>query len=227
MKALIIDDDPDILEVVALCFEVRWPDTTVLTASDGTSGIKTFERETPDIILLDLCLPDMDGLDVCRRIREMSNVFIIILTVRDQPKDIVRGLEAGADDYITKPFNQMELLARTNAVIRRGQRQSGPQQGVLQINELTMDFSKREVRLKGDIIKLTPTEYNLFYQLASNPGKSMTHQTLLTKVWGPEYADATDYLRVHIQHLRRKLNDNSNDPRYIATEHGIGYKFIA
>lgn len=227
MKALIIDDDPDILEVVSLCFEVRWPDMTVLTAPDGATGLKTFEREGVDLVILDLGLPDMDGLEVCRAIRQKSNVFIIILTVRDQTGDIVRGLEAGADDYITKPFDQMELLARTRAVLRRGPQSAEPQSGVFANGDLVIDFSKRDVRVRGQFVKLTPTEYNLLYHLATNPGKTMTHRTLLSKVWGPEYADTADYLRIHIQHLRRKLNDSVNEARIIATEHGIGYKFVA
>ena len=227
MKALIVDDDPDIREVVSLCFEVRWPGMTVLTAQDGSTGLKSFEREGADLVILDLGLPDMDGLDVCRKLREKSNVFIIMLTVRDQTGDIVRGLEAGADDYITKPFDQMELLARTNAVLRRGQQSAEPQMGVFSSGDLLIDFSKRDVRLKGDVVKLTPKEYNLLYQLATNPGKAMIHRTLLNKVWGPEYSDATGNLKVHIQHLRRKLKDNPSDARVIETEHGVGYKFIA
>ncbi|MBM3946064.1 MAG: response regulator transcription factor [SAR202 cluster bacterium] len=227
MKALIVDDDPDIREVVSLCFEVRWPGMTVLTAQDGSTGLKSFEREGADLVILDLGLPDMDGLDVCRKLREKSNVFIIMLTVRDQTGDIVRGLEAGADDYITKPFDQMELLARTNAVLRRGQQSAEPQMGVFSNGDLLIDFSKRDVRLKGDVVKLTPKEYNLLYQLATNPGKAMIHRTLLNKVWGPEYSDATGNLKVHIQHLRRKLKDNPSDARVIETEHGVGYKFIA
>lgn len=227
MKALIVDDDPDILEVVSLCFEIRWPDATVLKAQDGASGIEMFQKQGADIVILDLGLPDMDGLEVCRKLRESSNVLIIILTVRDQPKDIVRGLETGADDYITKPFNQLEFLARVQAVLRRGQVATGQQETVLNNGDLVIDFAQREVKLSGQLVKLTPTEYNLLYHLASNPGRLMTHQDLLVKIWGQEYADATEYLKVHIQHLRRKLGDDSTVPRIIGTERGLGYRLIA
>jgi two-component system, OmpR family, KDP operon response regulator KdpE len=228
MKVLIIDDDPDILDVVSLCFEVRWPDATVLIAADGATGLKTFEEEGADLVILDLGLPDMDGVEVGRRLQEISDdALIIILSVRDQRRDIVRGLEMGTDDYITKPFDQMELLARAQAVLRRGRRLSDEEENVFNGGDLAINFRQREVRLRGELVRLTPTEYSLFYQLATNPGKPMTQRELLTKVWGQEYVDAVDYLKAHIQHLRRKLDDNPVDPRIIATERGIGYKFVA
>lgn len=227
MKALIIDDDPDILEVVALCFEIRWPEATVVRATDGQTGLDLFRKEGADIVILDLGLPDVDGLEICRQMREESDVLIVILTVRNQQKDIVRGLEMGADDYITKPFDQMEFMARAQAVLRRGQKLSDSTEKVFSDGELSINLPEREVRLLGEIVKLTPTEYNLLYHLATNAGKPMTHRDLLMKVWGEEYADATDYLKVHIQHLRRKLSDDSSNPHIIGTERGIGYKFIA
>ncbi len=227
MKTLIIDDDPDITEVVSLCFEIRWPDAVVLTAADGASGLEVFRREGADIVVLDLGLPDMDGLEVCRKLRETSDVRIIMLTVRNQQKDIVRGLEVGADDYITKPFDQMEFLARVQAVLRRGQPLPGEQGQAFSNGELSIDFMTREVKLHGQIVKFTPTEYNLLYHLVSNAGKPMTHRDLLAKVWGQEYLEAAEYLKVHVQHLRRKLGDDPVEPHIIATERGIGYKFIA
>lgn len=228
MKALIIDDDPDILEVVSLCFEIRWPEMTVLTAENGAIGIESFKNEGPDIVILDLGLPDMDGLDVFRKLKEVDeDIHIIMLTVRDQAKDIVRGLEVGADDYITKPFNQMEFLARVRAVMRRGQSGFGEQDKTFSNGVLAIDFLTREVTLGNDVIKLTPTEYSLLYQLANNPGRPVSHRDLLLKVWGPEYESATEYLKVHIQHLRRKLMDSPEDPKIIATERGVGYRLIA
>ena len=227
MKTLIIDDDPDILEAVSLCFEIRWPDTTVITADDGGSGLAKFREEGADIVVLDLGLPDMDGLDVCKQLREISEVPIIILTVRDQRKDIIRGLEMGADDYVTKPFDQMELLARARSVLRRGQsQQTATNQRTYLDGRLVINFDGREVRLDGELIRLTPTEYNLLQQLAQNAGKLVTHRELLVKLWGQEYIDATDYLKVHVLHLRRKLGDDPGNPTMIATERGIGYKFI-
>lgn len=227
MKTLIIDDDPDILEAVALCFEIRWPDTVVITAADGSSGISQFRDQGADIVILDLGLPDMDGLEVCRQLRDLSEVPIIILTVRDQRKDIIRGLEMGADDYITKPFDQMELLARARSVLRRGSMQQTSNEQSFSDGRLTINFDGREVRLDGNLIRLTPTEYNLLQHLAQNAGKLITHRELLSKLWGQEYVDATDYLKVHVLHLRRKLGDDPSSPSVIATERGIGYKFIA
>ncbi len=227
MKTLIIDDDPDILEAVSLCFEIRWPDTTVITASDGGGGLKQFRDQGADIVILDLGLPDIDGLEVCRQIREMSEVPIIILSVRDQRKDVIRGLEMGADDYMTKPFDQMELLARARSVMRRGQKEAEDTEQVFADGRLTINFDGREVRMDGNLVRLTPTEYNLLQQLARSPGKLVTHRELLTRLWGQEYVDATDYLKVHVLHLRRKLGDDPAAPIIIATERGIGYKFVA
>lgn len=227
MKTLIIDSDPHILEVISLCFKIRWPSMTVLTAQNGSRGLAVFEGERADLVVVGLGLPDMDGLEVCRQVRKRSNAFIVLLAARDQTSDVIRGLEAGADDCVNKPFDQMELLARTNAVLRRSQHGAEPPMGVFANGELVVDFSRRDVRLNGRLVKLTPTEYNLLHQLASNPGKTMSHRALLTKVWGPEYSDATEYLKVHIQHLRRKLSDSPNDARVIETERGVGYKFIA
>jgi DNA-binding response OmpR family regulator len=227
MKTLIIDDDPDILEAVALCFEIRWPDTVVITAPDGQSGVQQFRDQGADIVILDLGLPDMDGLEVCRQLRELSEVPIIILTVRDQRKDIIRGLEMGADDYITKPFDQMELLARARSVLRRGSIQQTANEQTFSDGRLTINFDGREVRLDDNLIRLTPTEYNLLQHLAQNAGKLINLRELLSKLWGQEYVDATDYLKVHVLHLRRKLGDDPSNPSMIATERGIGYKFIA
>lgn len=226
MKVLIVDDDPDIVEVVTLCFEMRWPDATIVTAPDGNTGMEAFQKQGADLIVLDLGLPDMDGLEVLQHIRKTSKVFIIILTVRNQQKDVVRGLELGADDYITKPFDQMELLARAQSILRRGSIPTNKNSVTFNGGELQLDFSAREVMLGGEIIKLTPTEYKLLYHLATNPGKPMTHKDLLVKVWGQEYLNALEYLKVHIQHLRQKLSDDSITPRFISTERGIGYKFI-
>ena len=205
MKTLIIDDDPDILEAVSLCFEIRWPDTSVITATDGGSGLKQFRDQGADIVILDLGLPDIDGLEVCRQIREMSDVPIIILTVRDQRKDVIRGLEMGADDYMTKPFDQMELLARARSVMRRGQKDEPETERVFADGRLVINFDGREVRMDGNLVRLTPTEYNLLQQLAQSPGKLVTHRELLARLWGQEYVDATDYLKVHVLHLRRNF----------------------
>ena len=227
MKILVVDDSPEVTEAVSLCFELRWPHSNVFSALTGSKGIEMVESETPDLLILDIGLPDMDGFEVCRQVRSFSEVPIIMLTVRDRDVDVARGLELGADDYITKPFSHIEFLARVQAVLRRAQTlPSGSGEPPFQSGELWMDFNSREVRVKGDLIKLTPTEYSLLYHLVKNAGRVLTHRTLLAKVWGPEYVDATNYLKVHIQHLRQKLGDTAASPRYITTEHGVGYRFF-
>lgn len=224
MKILVIDDDPDVVEVVSLCFEMRWPGAELVSAGDGASGLEAVEQENPDIVILDIGLPDIDGFEVCRRIRRFSDVPIVMLTVRDQETDIVKGLELGADDYITKPFSHIELLARVQAVRRRAQALPLTEdEQPFSTGDLFIDFARREVLLKGAPVRLTPTEYHLLYHLARNAGRVMTHRILLEKVWGREYLDATDYLKVHIQHLRQKLGDDAQ--KMISTERGTGYKF--
>ena len=226
MKTLIIDDDPDIAEAVALCFEIRWPETEVLKAGDGQTGLRMFQEQGADFVVLDLGLPDMDGLEVCRRLRAESDVAIVMLTVRDGRTDLIRGLESGADDYITKPFDQMELLARARSVLRRGTRAAATETTFAN-GRLTIDFDGREVRIDGDLVRLTPTEYNLLLHLSQSAGKLVTHEELLTRFWGNEYTDATDYLKVHVMHLRRKLGDDAGDPGIIRTERSVGYKMVA
>jgi DNA-binding response OmpR family regulator len=223
VRVLVVDDDQDIRETVSLCFEVRWPDAEVVPAEDGRSALRLFRETAPEIVILDLGLPDMDGLDVCHTIRKTSAVPILILTVRDQRGDIVRGLEMGADDYIVKPFDQMELLARANAILRRGSQQPATP-ATFDNGRISVDFEAREVRADGALVRLTPTEYALLEYLARNPGKPLTHGELLSNLWGKEYSGATDYLKVHILHLRRKLGDHSGTDALIATERGIGYK---
>src|SRR3972149_2413142 len=223
MKVLVIDDSPEVTEAVALCFELRWPHSTIVSALTGNKGVDLVEAESPDMVILDIGLPDIDGFEACRQIRSFSETPIIMLTVRNRDVDVARGLELGADDYITKPFSHIELLARVQAVLRRAQTlPSGSGAPPFQSGELWMDFNSREVRVKGELVKLTPTEYSLLYHLVKNAGRVMTHRALLVKVWGQEYVEATDCLRVHIQHLRHKLGDTSPFRRYISTEHGIG-----
>jgi len=227
MKILLVDDEAEIAETVIMCFNLSWPDATVLVADDGRTGLKMFETETPDVVILDLGLPDMDGLEVCREIRRSSDTPIIMLTARGQEAEKVRGLESGADDYVTKPFSYIELLARIKAVLRRSQAVL-PRTAELPFvsGGLTLDFVNREVKRGGETQKLTPIEYRLLYHLIKNRGNVLPYRTLLAKVWGREYVDDTDYLKVHIQHLRKKLGDDVGEPHIIVTERGVGYKFV-
>jgi len=227
MKVLVIEDDPGIIEVVSLCFQLRWSGTTVIHAESGNKGIELVETESPDVVILDIGLPDMDGYGVLREIRRFSDVPVLMLTVRGEDTDVAKGLELGADDYITKPFSHIELIARVQAVLRRAQGLPGTdEERPFTSGRLSVDFNRNEVMVDGESVKLTSTERKLLYYLIRNEGRILSHESLLTKVWGDTYVDARDLLRVHIQHLRQKLEDNTESPSIIVTEHGIGYKFI-
>jgi DNA-binding response OmpR family regulator len=227
MKVLVVEDDPGIIEVVSLCFQLRWAGTTVITASSGHKGVELVEAESPDVVILDIGLPDIDGYQVLKEIRRFSEVPVLMLTVRGEDTDIAKGLELGADDYITKPFSHIELIARVQAVLRRSQGLTvTDEERPFVSGKLSVDFSRNEVLLSGQSIKLTSTERKLLYHLIRNEGRILSHESLLAKVWGDTYVDARDLLRVHIQHLRQKLEDNAETPSIIVTEHGIGYKFI-
>ena len=227
MKVLVIEDDPGIIEVVSLCFQLRWSGTTVVSASTGNKGLELVETESPDVVILDIGLPDVDGYQILKEIRRFSDVPVLMLTVRDEDTDVARGLELGADDYITKPFSHIELIARVQAVLRRAQGLPVTDEERPFISgKLSVDFNRNEVMMDGNLIKLTSTERKLLYHLIRNEGRILSHESLLTKVWGDSYVDARDLLRVHIQHLRQKLEDNIESPNIIVTEHGIGYKFI-
>jgi two-component system KDP operon response regulator KdpE len=227
MKVLLIDDDPDVLEVVSLTFEMRWPESIIVLAQDGDTGIQMVDTENPALVILDIGLPDMDGYTICQEIRRFSDVPIVMLTVRDGGADIVRGLQLGADDFVAKPFRPIEFMARVQAVLRRTQATpfNGVDERPFRYCGLLVDFKRHEVFLGDKQLKLTPTEYQLLYHLTKNAGKVLTHRTLLGRIWGREYLDETNYLKVHIKHLRHKLEDNPADPRYILTERTVGYKF--
>jgi len=226
MKVVVIDDSPEIIEVVSLCFQLRWSGTTLVPASEGAKGLELIEAENPDVVILDIGLPDMDGFQVLREIRRFSQVPVIMLTVKGEDTDIAKGLELGADDYIVKPFSHIELIARVQAVLRRvqGLPVTSDERPFVS-GKLSVDFTSNEVRLDGKPVKLTSTESNLLYYLIRNEGRLLSHENLLAKVWGETYRDARDLLRVHIQHLRQKLGDSAESPSIIITEHGMGYKF--
>ena len=227
MKVLVIDDAPELQEMVSLCFEMRWPQSTILTAETGEKGIQLAQSSSPDIIVLEINLPDRDGFQVCREIRSFSDVPIIMLTVRSDDQDIVKGLEWGADDYITKPFSYIQFLARVQAVIRRSQSLPlGRTEQPVITNDLTIHFDTREVEVRGQPVKLTNIEYNLLFHLVKNAGKPLSTSMLLAKVWGPQYRNTSYLPKVHIQHLRQKIERDPANPRLITTERGVGYKFV-
>ena len=228
MKILIVDDEPDVIESVRLGFTLQWREVDVLGAAAGEAGLDAVEREQPDIVLLDVGLPDIDGFDVLRQIREFSDVPVVMLTARDDSMDKVKGLELGADDYVTKPFNHLELMARVKAVLRRLEMPAPASRAPsFRAGDLEVDFARQEARLRGKRLDLTPTEYKLLYHLVRNAGHILQHGTLLAKVWGREYVDEVDYIRVYVRRLRDKLGDDVDDPRYIRTERGLGYRFLA
>ena len=226
MKVVVIDDSPEIAEVVSLCFQLRWSGTEIVSASNGEQGLELIEAENPDVIILDVGLPDMDGFQVLREIRRFSQVPVIMLTVRDEDVDVAKGLELGADDYITKPFSHIELIARVQALLRRVQGLPVVEEKPFVSGKLSVDFASNEVMLNGEPAKLTSTETKLLYYLIRNEGRLLTHENLLRRVWGDRYVDGRDLLRVHIQHLRQKLGDSTDSPQIVVTEHGMGYKFV-
>jgi len=227
MKILVVDDAPDVVESVRIGFALQWRDTEVIGAATGERALDAVEHELPDVVLLDVGLPDLDGFEVLRQIRAFSDVPVIMLTARDDALDKVKGLELGADDYVTKPFNHLELLARVRAVLRRHE-MPGPTSRApsFRSGDLEVDFARQQARLGGTRLDLTPTEYKLLYHLVRNAGHILPHATLLAKVWGREYVDEVDYLRVYVRRLRDKLGDEPGAPRYIRTERGLGYRFI-
>jgi DNA-binding response OmpR family regulator len=228
MKILVVDDEPDVVESVRLGLTLQWREVDVLGAGTGESALDLIEREHPDLVLLDIGLPDIDGYEVLRQTRAFSDVPLIMLTARDSTMDKVKGLELGADDYITKPFNHLELLARIKAVLRRHEMPAPTSRAPsFHSGDLEVDFDAQQARLAGLPIDLTPTEYKLLYHLVRNAGRVLTHATLLAKVWGREYVDEVDYLRVYVRRLRDKLCDDAEHPHYIRTERGLGYRFLA
>jgi two-component system KDP operon response regulator KdpE len=227
MRILVVDDEPDLVESVRLGFDLQWREVEVLGAHDAETALDLVERETPDIVLLDIGLPGRDGFDVLRELREFSDVPVVMLTARDDAMDKVKGLELGADDYVTKPFNHLELMARVRAVLRRHDMPAPASRAPsFRSGDLEVDFARQEVRLRGERVDLTPTEYKLLYHLVRNAGHVLQHGTLLAKIWGREYMDETDYVRVYIRRLRDKLGDDPDHPRFIQTERRLGYRFL-
>lgn len=220
---LVIDDERDVTRAVSLTLKLQEPTWQVLMAHSGEQGLELLATHQPDLVLLDLQMPDLHGFEVLQRLRLFSDVPVIILTVRDDELDKVRGLQLGADDYIVKPFGHLELLARVRAVLRRASGFSGPFETPFMVGELRIDWNQRQVFLRGEHVRLTSTEYHLLELLARNAGRVVPNETLLVRIWGAEAVDATDYLKTYIHRLRVKLEANPTEPQYLHTERGLGY----
>jgi two-component system KDP operon response regulator KdpE len=224
-RILVVDDEERMVRFIRLNLE--HDGFQVSEAFNGKQAIQKMRDLTPDLILLDVMMPDLDGFEVLETIREISNVPVIMLTAKGEEDDRVRGLELGADDYITKPFSPRELVSRVKAVLRRTESASGLMHGLIEVDErLKIDFDRREIWLEGKLVKLRPTEYRMLYHLVQNAGWVVSHDQLLTKVWGYEYRDEPHYVRLYINYLRQKLEADPSNPKYILTERGLGYRFV-
>ncbi len=225
MKILIIDDDKNITETILISFQLQWQEVEVITAPNGERGLDLFYEKNPDLILLDVMMPFKDGFSVLKEIRQTNDVPVIMLTARSDEMSVVKALEAGADDYLSKPFSHLELFARIKAVLRRTQFQA-PNNSTMPFTsgDLIIDFGNRQVTRHGQNVKLTPTEYKLLFLLARNAGRVVTFENLLDKVWGPEYREQLDYLKTYMSRLRKKLEDKPDDPQILLTERGFGYR---
>jgi two-component system KDP operon response regulator KdpE len=221
-KILLVEDDPRMVRLVSVVLKAVGHQ--VVASSTGHKAVEMVAMEQPSLVLLDVLLAgDMDGFSVCRRVREFSDVPIIMLTARAREADVLTGFDAGADDYLTKPFNSRELVARVKAVLRRAEHPEEVTTESLVCRSLEIDYARRLVKVHGRPVALTPTEYKLLLELAKNANRVLLHRDLLTRVWGPEYRDDIDYLRAYIRHLRRKLEPDPSDPCYIITHPGVGY----
>jgi two-component system KDP operon response regulator KdpE len=224
-RVLVVDDEPHLLHAVQLYLEDEG--FTVMTASDGQAALRKVREQIPDAIVMDVEMPGMDGFETLQELRKVSSAPVIMLTVRGEESDKVRGLRLGADDYLTKPFSQRELVERIRAVLRRAEMPAAVPRTEIEVDrDLTIDFSRNEVFLKGQRVQLTPTEYRLLYQLVSNPGRVMTTESLLTRVWGWEYREEEHYVRLYVSYLRQKIEPDPSHPKYILTEKGLGYRFV-
>ncbi len=222
---LVVDDEERMARFIRLNLE--HDGFRVVEAHRGLEAIHQLRDAMPDVVILDVMMPDLDGFEVLKMIREISNVPVIMLTAKGEEDDRVRGLELGADDYVTKPFSPRELVSRVRAVLRRTEASGFASKDVYEIDDrLKIDFGRREVWVDGKLVKLRPTEYRLLYHLVQNAGWVMTYDQLLSKVWGYEYRDEPHYVRLYINYLRQKLEKDPANPKYILTERGVGYRFV-
>jgi two-component system, OmpR family, KDP operon response regulator KdpE len=224
LKVLIVDDEPDVRALVRSALSYARQDLTAVEAADGDEALAMIHAERPDLVVLDLALPKRDGFAVLEQVREKTDLPIIVLTARGLEEDKIKGLRLGADDYLTKPFSPRELVARIESVLRRSTPRV-PRSGTIDTHDLAIDLTARRVRRAGKDIHFTPTEFNLLAELASHPGEALTHDALLTRVWGPEYRYETQYLKVYVGRLRDKIEPAPEEPTLIQTVRGVGYRF--
>jgi len=224
-RILVVDDEERMVRFIRLNLEQDG--FQVLEAHRGSQALDRLRTGLPDLVLLDVMMPDLDGFEVLRMIREISSVPVIMLTAKGEEEDRVHGLELGADDYVTKPFSPRELVSRVKAVLRRTEGATGSMHGLIVVDDrLKIDFDRREVWIEGKLVNLRPTEYRLLYHLVQNAGWVVSHDQILTNVWGYEYRDQPHYVRLYINYLRKKLEEDPANPKYILTERSTGYRFV-
>ncbi len=222
-KILVIDDEETTVQLITILLERRGYE--VIKAYRAEDGLRKAYRSHPDLVLLDIMMPEMDGWEVCRRLRELSDVPIIFLTARTEIRDVVKGLELGADDYIVKPYDNDELVARVRAHLRRAPSPVLAEEMIFAGGDFRVNFLNRELRVRGQPVHLTPKEFNLLGVLVREAGRVITRSELVTEAWGPEYADTIDSLKLYIHYLRQKIEEDPQNPQYILTSRGVGYRF--
>jgi two-component system KDP operon response regulator KdpE len=222
-SVLVVDDESRMVEFIAMNLELEG--FRVVRAANGSEAMEKASREHPDLVLLDIMMPEMDGFETLEGLRETSSVPVIFLTAKSEEVDRIKGLDLGADDYITKPFSPKELVSRIRAVLRRTEPAAVTNSEIVVDDELRVNFDQRKVIVRGQEVRLRPTEYRLLYQLVTNAGKLLTHEVLLSRVWGAEYRDEDQYVRLYITYLRQKIEKDPKNPKYILSERGLGYRF--
>jgi len=221
---LVVDDEPRMVQFISMNLDLEG--FRVISATNGYEALEKVTKELPDLVILDIMMPDMDGFETLKKIREVSTIPVIFLSVKGEEFDRVHGLDIGADDYMTKPFSPRELISRIRAVLRRTEAKSLATTSEIAVDEnLRINFDQRKVNVRGQEIQLRPTEHRLLYQLVNNAGKLLSHRTLLSRVWGPEYRDEDHYVRLYITYLRQKIEEDPKNPQYILSERGLGYRF--
>jgi two-component system KDP operon response regulator KdpE len=220
---LVVDDESRMVEFITMNLELEG--FRVVRAANGSEALEKASKEHPDLVLLDIMMPEMDGFETLQALRETSSVPVIFLTAKSEEVDRIKGLDLGADDYITKPFSPRELVSRIRAVLRRTEPAAVTSSEIVVDDELRVNFNQRKVIVRGQEVRLRPTEYRLLYQLVTNAGRLLTHEVLLSRVWGAEYRDEDQYVRLYITYLRQKIEKDPKNPKYILSERGLGYRF--